>query len=146
MIQGVEAGRELDALVAEAWPADVDARWTSGAATPAEAVAAYRAAIAAKSDLERQENKTKTGVFTGAYATNPVNGQQVPIFIADYVLAGYGTGAIMAVPGHDQRDFEFAHKYHLPIKQVIFPFPQKNQRDSGLGTSDPGAGADGGRA
>ena len=90
------------------WPDGVDPRWTYGAATPAEAVAAYRKAIAAKSDLERQENKTKTGVFLGAYATNPANGEQVPIFIADYVLAGYGTGAIMAVPGHDQRDWEFA--------------------------------------
>ncbi len=109
----------VDSLVADAWPADVDARWTSGAATPAEAVAAYRAAIAAKSDLERQENKTKTGVFTGAYATNPVNGHQVPIFIADYVLAGYGTGAIMAVPGHDQRDWEFATAFGLPIVEVI---------------------------
>jgi leucyl-tRNA synthetase len=109
----------VDSLVAPAWPADVDARWTYGAGTPAEAVAAYRAAIAAKSDLERQENKTKTGVFTGAYATNPVNGTQVPIFIADYVLAGYGTGAIMAVPGHDQRDWEFATAFGLPIVEVI---------------------------
>ena len=69
-----------------------------GAATPAEAVAAYRARSRRSRDLERQENKNKTGVFIGAYATNPVNGQQVPVFIADYVLAGYGTGAIMAVP------------------------------------------------
>ncbi len=82
-------------------------------------MAAYRAAIAAKSDLERQENKTKTGVFLGAYATNPANGQQVPIFIADYVLAGYGTGAIMAVPGDDQRDWEFATEFGLPIVEVI---------------------------
>ena len=89
-------------------PTARDARWTFGAATPAEAVAAYRAAIAAKSDLERQENKSKTGVFIGAYATNPANGQQIPVFIADYVLIGYGTGAIMAVPGDDQRDWEFA--------------------------------------
>ncbi|MDH6244403.1 leucyl-tRNA synthetase [Mycobacterium sp. OTB74] len=109
----------VDSLVAAQWPADVDVRWTYDTATPAEAVAAYRAAIAAKSDLERQENKTKTGVFTGAYATNPVNGQQVPIFIADYVLAGYGTGAIMAVPGHDQRDWEFATAFGLPIVEVI---------------------------
>jgi len=109
----------VDSLLADSWPAGVDERWTYGAATPAEAVAAYRAAIAAKSDLERQENKTKTGVFTGAYATNPVNGQQVPIFIADYVLAGYGTGAIMAVPGHDQRDWEFATAFGLPIVEVI---------------------------
>ncbi|MCX8564485.1 leucine--tRNA ligase [Mycolicibacterium mucogenicum] len=109
----------VDSLLATSWPAGVDPRWTGGEASPAEAVAVYRAAIAAKSDLERQENKTKTGVFTGAYATNPVNGQQVPIFIADYVLAGYGTGAIMAVPGHDQRDWEFATAFGLPIVEVI---------------------------
>ncbi|WP_179466670.1 leucine--tRNA ligase [Mycolicibacterium vinylchloridicum] len=109
----------VDTLVAEQWPDGVDARWTFGAATPAEAVAAYRRSIAAKSDLERQENKTKTGVFLGTFATNPANGQQVPVFIADYVLAGYGTGAIMAVPGHDQRDWEFATEFGLPIVEVI---------------------------
>ena len=87
---------------------------------PGEAVAAYRASIAAKSDLERQENKEKTGVFTGAYATNPVNGEQIPVFIADYVLIGYGTGAIMAVPGHDARDYRFATDgLGLPIREVI---------------------------
>ena len=109
----------VDALVSGQWPADTDPRWTYGAATPAEAVAAYRAAIAAKSDLERQENKTKTGVFLGVHATNPVNGAQVPIFIADYVLAGYGTGAIMAVPGGDQRDWDFATEFGLPILEVV---------------------------
>ena len=109
----------VDRLAATSWPDDVDPRWTFDGATPAEAVAAYRKAIAAKSDLERQENKTKTGVFLGSYATNPTNGRQVPIFIADYVLAGYGTGAIMAVPGHDQRDWEFAHEFGLPIVEVI---------------------------
>ena len=85
----------------------------------AEAVAAYRATIAAKSDLERQENKAKTGVFLGSYATNPANGQQIPVFIADYVLIGYGTGAIMAVPGGDQRDWDFAHEFGLPIIEVV---------------------------
>ncbi|WP_448508312.1 leucine--tRNA ligase [Mycolicibacterium thermoresistibile] len=109
----------VDQLVADRWPDDVDARWTYGAETPKEGVRAYRAAIAAKSDLERQENKAKTGVFLGAYATNPANGQQIPVFIADYVLLGYGTGAIMAVPGHDQRDWEFAHEFGLPIVEVI---------------------------
>ena len=109
----------VDRLVAAGWPAGVDPHWTFGGATPAQAVAAYRQSIAAKSDLERQENKTKTGVFLGSYATNPANGEQVPIFIADYVLAGYGTGAIMAVPGHDQRDWEFAHEFGLPIVEVI---------------------------
>ncbi|CCQ14153.1 Leucyl-tRNA synthetase [Rhodococcus sp. AW25M09] len=109
----------VDGLVAPEWPADVSDKWTGGAATPAEAVAAYRASIAAKSDLERQENKEKTGVFIGAYATNPVNGEQVPVFIADYVLTGYGTGAIMAVPGHDARDWEFATAFGLPVREVI---------------------------
>ena len=109
----------VDEIVASAWPEDVDERWTGGAATPAEAVAAYRASIAAKSDLERQESKEKTGVFLGAYAVNPVNGQSLPVFIADYVLTGYGTGAIMAVPGHDQRDWEFATAFGLPIVEVI---------------------------
>ena len=72
-----------------------------------------------KSDLERTElAKEKTGVFTGAYAINPVNGEKIPIWIADYVLASYGTGAIMAVPAHDERDFEFAKKFNLPIKQL----------------------------
>lgn len=75
-----------------------------------------------KSDIERQEtNREKTGVFTGAYAVNPVNGEKVPIWIADYVLMGYGTGAIMAVPAHDERDFAFAKKFDLPIKSVIAP-------------------------
>ncbi len=109
----------VDALVADAWPDGTDGRWTYGGATPAEAIADYRKAIAAKSDLERQENKTKTGVFIGAFAENPANGQQVPIFIADYVLAGYGTGAIMAVPSGDQRDWDFASEFGLPIIEVV---------------------------
>lgn len=109
----------VDELVAAAWPEGTDPRWTYGAATPREAVAAYRRAIGSKSDLERQESKAKTGVFLGSYATNPTNGKPVPIFIADYVLAGYGTGAIMAVPGHDQRDWDFAHEFGLPIVEVI---------------------------
>lgn len=75
-----------------------------------------------KSDIERQEtNREKTGVFTGAYAVNPVNGQKIPIWIADYVLTGYGTGAIMAVPGHDERDNAFARKFGLDIKPVVAP-------------------------
>lgn len=89
-------------------------------AEQAQAVADYRASIAAKSDLERTDlNKDKTGVFTGAYGINPVNGEQLPIWIADYVLASYGTGAIMAVPAHDERDYEFAKKFGLDIKPVI---------------------------
>ncbi len=85
------------------------------------AVEAYRKATAAKSDVDRMSDaaKEKTGVFTGSYALNPVNGARVPIWIADYVLMGYGTGAIMAVPAHDERDFEFARKYELPVPRVI---------------------------
>ncbi|GJO43756.1 leucine--tRNA ligase [Mycobacterium marinum] len=109
----------VDDLVGAGWPAGVDPLWTGSGATPAEAVAAYRRAIAAKSDLERQESKEKTGVFLGSHAINPATGQPVPIFIADYVLAGYGTGAIMAVPGHDQRDWDFARALGLPVVEVI---------------------------
>ena len=109
----------VDALTAPDWPDGVDPRWTFGADGPADGVEAYRRSIAAKSDLERQENKTKTGVFLGTYATNPANGERIPVFTADYVLVGYGTGAIMAVPGHDQRDWEFASEFGLPIVEVI---------------------------
>ena len=110
----------VDAAPANAYAADaVDAWWTFGHSTPSEAVAAYRASIAAKSDLERQENKEKTGVFLGVYATNPVNGARIPVFIADYVLTGYGTGAIMAVPAHDSRDYEFAGEFGLPLVEVV---------------------------
>ncbi|HWY51175.1 MAG TPA: leucine--tRNA ligase [Chthoniobacterales bacterium] len=86
------------------------------------AVREYREKTARKSDLERTElAKEKTGVFTGAFAVNPVNDEKVPIWIADYVLLGYGTGAIMAVPAHDERDLEFARKFSLPIRQVVRP-------------------------
>ena len=110
----------VDALLSPVpYDDDVDSRWTFGHDDPKEAVEAYRESIAAKSDLERQENKEKTGVFLGTYAVNPVNGKQVPIFIADYVLTGYGTGAIMAVPAHDTRDYEFATEFGLPITEVV---------------------------
>jgi leucyl-tRNA synthetase len=83
-------------------------------------IEAYRKEAAGKSDLERTElNKDKSGVFTGAYAINPVNGHKVPVYIADYILATYGTGCIMAVPAHDDRDYEFAKKYDLEIVQVL---------------------------
>lgn len=86
----------------------------------AAAVQAYQDQAARKSDLERTDlAKEKTGVFTGAYAVNPANGAKLPIWIADYVLAGYGTGAIMAVPGHDERDYEFAKQFELPIIEVV---------------------------
>lgn len=85
-----------------------------------DAIEAYQKAAALKSDLERTElNKDKTGVFTGSYAINPVNGKKVPVWISDYVLATYGTGAIMAVPAHDQRDYEFAKEFNLEIQQVL---------------------------
>jgi leucyl-tRNA synthetase len=85
-----------------------------------EAVGIYQKAISSKSDLDRGDlNKDKSGVFTGAFAINPVNGEEIPIWIADYVMMGYGTGAIMAVPAHDERDYEFAEKFGLPIKAVV---------------------------
>lgn len=84
-----------------------------------QAVLGYIKEAGAKSDLERTEEKEKTGVFTGAFAINPVNNQEIPIWIADYVLMGYGTGAIMAVPAHDERDYDFAKKFGLEIKEVI---------------------------
>lgn len=91
-------------------------------AEQAEAIATYRRHAAAKSDVARQvDDKTKTGVFTGSFATNPVNGQQIPVWIADYVLMGYGTGAIMAVPCGDERDFEFARQFGLPIPAIQQP-------------------------
>jgi leucyl-tRNA synthetase len=90
----------------------------------AQAVAAYRRQAGAKKDIDRQdENREKTGVFTGSYAVNPVNGEQIPVWIADYVLMGYGTGAIMAVPCGDQRDFEFARKFGLAIPAIQQPPP-----------------------
>src|SRR5699024_347040 len=90
--------------------------------TPGQALAAYREAAAAKTDLERQaEGREKTGVFTGVHATNPVNGARLPVFVADYVLSGYGTGAIMAVPAEDERDFAFATSYDLPIVRTVQP-------------------------
>ncbi|MDI3421036.1 leucine--tRNA ligase [Streptomyces luteolus] len=112
----------VEKFTPDAWPEGTHDVWTGGHATPAEAVAAYRKQAATKSDVERQaEAKDKTGVFIGAYATNPVNGEQVPVFIADYVLMGYGTGAIMAVPAGDQRDFEFARAFELPIHCIVEP-------------------------
>jgi len=87
-----------------------------------QTVADYRAQVSAKSDLERTDlAKEKTGVFTGAFAINPVNNMRIPIWIADYVLMGYGTGAIMGVPAHDERDLEFARKFELPIIEVVKP-------------------------
>ncbi len=116
----------VDGLTTAAWPGDVAAAavaaWTGGHATPAEAVAAYRRQATGRSDIERQiESRDKTGVFTGSYATNPTTGARIPVFIADYVLMGYGTGAIMAVPGQDERDWEFAEVFDLPIVRTVEP-------------------------
>ncbi|MET8351328.1 MULTISPECIES: leucine--tRNA ligase [unclassified Micromonospora] len=112
----------VDTLVPTAWPEGTRDAWTGGHASPRAAVEAYRKAAAAKTDIERQaDTKEKTGVFIGAYATNPVTDGQIPIFIADYVLVGYGTGAIMAVPAQDQRDWAFAEVFELPIVRTVQP-------------------------
>ncbi|MCB0970919.1 MAG: leucine--tRNA ligase, partial [Acidimicrobiales bacterium] len=105
----------------------------------AESVSAYVAEARNRSDLDRQaDSKEKTGVFTGSHAANPVNGEQLPIWVADYVLMGYGTGAIMAVPAHDERDFAFARAYDLPIREVVDP-GDRWRAEHGLASS---AGAD----
>ena len=123
----------VDALTAAAWPEHTRPLWTGTHATPAEAVAAYRAAAAAKSDLARQvEDREKTGVFTGSFAVNPATGDLIPIFIADYVLMGYGTGAIMAVPGQDDRDWEYAERFGLRIVRTVQP-PDGWEGDAYLG-------------
>ena len=123
----------VDAIVPADWPGtlfgdDLDgvpAAWRGIFGTdvlPAEAVRRYREFAAQKSDLEREsEGRVKTGVFTGAFAVNPVDGAAIPVFIADYVMMGYGTGAIMAVPAHDERDFAFAREFDLPIVGVVRP-------------------------
>jgi len=117
----------VDEIVANEWPVDTPLEWrgTFGIdVSPVEAVEAYRNFASEKTDLERQaEGREKTGVFIGAYAVNPVNDARIPIFIADYVLAGYGTGAIMAVPGQDQRDWDFAEEFELPIIRTVQPPP-----------------------
>ncbi|WP_035609049.1 leucine--tRNA ligase [Haloferula sp. BvORR071] len=111
------------------------------AAEQKDAVDSYVKACASKSDLERGDlSKDKTGVFTGAHATNPVNGESIPVWIADYVMMGYGTGAIMAVPAHDERDFEFAKKFALPIVQVVQPAGDENWQ----GYTDPGTAVNSG--
>jgi leucyl-tRNA synthetase len=99
-----------------------------------EAVEAYVSACASKSDMERGLDKEKTGVDTGAFAINPMNGEKIPVWIADYVMMGYGSGAIMAVPAHDTRDFEFAQKFELPILQVVQPSGDQDWQ----GCTDPG--------
>ena len=124
----------VDVITANEWPADdlgIDVESNALSAwkgvfgstdAPPDAVRRYRDFTAAKTDLERQaETREKTGVFIGSFAINPTNNERIPIFIADYVLMGYGTGAIMAVPAHDERDFEFAREFELPVVPVIRP-------------------------
>jgi leucyl-tRNA synthetase len=109
-------------LTAPSWPDGTNPKWTGGHDAPADAVDAYRKLAASKSEVDRQtEGKQKTGVFIGTFATNPATGAQIPVFIADYVLMGYGTGAIMAVPGQDERDWEFAEAFELPIIRTVRP-------------------------
>lgn len=111
----------VDDLVADQWPDGTPELWTDGAATPREAVDAYRRRAAEMTDLERQENKTKSGVYLGVQCVVPVNGRVVPVFVSDYVLMGYGTGAVMSVPGQDQRDWDFATKYGIDIVRTVQP-------------------------
>jgi len=125
LVDVITANEWPDESIAWDWNEGVLASWRGvfgAAGTPAEAVARYREFAARKSEMERQsEGRDKTGVFTGAFAINPTTGTRIPVFIADYVLMGYGTGAIMAVPAHDQRDFEFARELDLPIECVVQP-------------------------
>ena len=112
----------LDGAVPDQWPDGAKDAWTGGASDPRSAVSAYQAEAKRLGDAARaSDDREKTGVFTGIYATNPVNGEQIPVFTADYVLMGYGTGAIMAVPAHDQRDYDFATAFDLPIRLTIQP-------------------------
>ncbi len=112
----------LEEELADSWPEGTREAWTGGGSSPREAVRAYQKWAAGRSDRERQEGAgEKTGVFTGLYGLNPVNATLVPIFTADYVLMGYGTGAIMAVPAHDERDWAFAKEFDLDIVPTIEP-------------------------
>jgi leucyl-tRNA synthetase len=113
----------VDEIAPDAWPpGELPESWTGGHASPREAIGAYRRQIVAESDVQRQvESREKTGVFIGTSCVNPGNGERIPVFIADYVLMGYGTGAIMAVPGQDQRDWDFAIAFGLPIVRTVQP-------------------------
>lgn len=123
--------------VPAAWPEGTRDVWTGGHATPAEAVAAYRREAAAKTAVERQADAgKKTGVFTGHLAVNPVTGGTLPVFTADYVLMGYGTGAIMAVPGGDERDFAFAEAFELPVVRTVEPAEGLPEGHEGPWTGD----------
>ncbi|MCL2802753.1 MAG: leucine--tRNA ligase, partial [Micrococcales bacterium] len=123
----------LGRAVPAAWPAATKPVWAGGYPTPKAAVEAYRRAASGKTAAERvAEGREKTGVFTGLFATNPVNDQPIPVFTADYVLMDYGTGAIMAVPAEDQRDWDFAQAFDLPIVRTVAP-PEGWQGDAYVG-------------
>ncbi|MCL1593601.1 MAG: leucine--tRNA ligase [Actinomycetia bacterium] len=123
----------VDEITPTEWPDGTNSKWTLGIGDPRTAVEAYRLAASRKSELDRQvEDREKTGVFTGAHAVNPLTGEPVPIFVADYVLMGYGTGAIMAVPGQDERDWEFAELFDLPIVRTVQP-PREFEGDAYTG-------------
>jgi leucyl-tRNA synthetase len=132
-------------LVPRSWPDDTLLAWrypqgdSGGRAgwAPAQAVSAYQDMAAQLSDRQRTaEAYDKTGVFTGAYAVNPATGERIPVFLADYVLTGYGAGAIMGVPAHDQRDLEFARQFGLPVRAVLVP-PQDWRASHGTGGAGP---------
>ncbi len=111
-------------LARDAWPGETPQRWRGQppAPEPRAAIAAYRAATARRSDRQRTAGSAApSGVFTGSYAINPADGQPIPVFVAGYVLPGHGTGAIMAVPAHDQRDAGFAREFGLPVRPVTGP-------------------------
>lgn len=133
----------VDELTTHEWPADAPAVWRGSSLTggpsdsPREAVAAYVRWASSRSDRQRQEQTTKTAVFSGSYAVNPVSGEQVPIFIADYVLVSYGSGAVMAVPAHDQRDYELATALDLPMRAVVGPDKAWLAEHVGATTDDP---------
>ena len=122
---------------ASEWPTGTDPAWTGGYPSPAEAIAAYRAKVERKTDADRRaEDKEKTGLFTGLFAVNPVDGRQLPIFIADYVTMGYGSGAIMAVPAGDQRDWDFAKAFNLPIIDTVTPGPEHDGNSAWTGDGE----------
>jgi leucyl-tRNA synthetase len=137
----------VDRLVPAQWPAGTPANWRyprgseagsrpGAAQTPRAAVDDYRAAAARLTDRQRMAGGAKSGVFTGGYVLNPLTAQPLPVFIADYVLLGYGTGAIMAVPAHDQRDLDFAREFGLPVRTVVEP-PAAWFTAQGVGPSTP---------
>lgn len=131
--------------VPESWPADTDERWKGSGAEIRSELKSYAESAAKKADSDDRDEREKTGLFSGFYARNPVNGQRIPVFVADYVSMDYGAGAIMAVPAHDERDHEFASKFGLDILAVVDGGKsQDNACFSGYGTSinSPSNGGD----